>query len=146
MAEIFNFINKENIENKPSATKSYNELQALAATKSTNKDDLQELYLAVRKEESKQTMKERETERRGLEKYYELRDKWSKYLIILLSVMIVFQNALVLMIGFEWLNFLEYKNFLYAAVIESFLQIAGMCGIVVVFLFPNSKYKKINNN
>lgn len=98
-----------------------------------------QLRLEDRRAEATQTLKERETERKGREKYYELREEWSTYLIWLLAVMVGFQIVLVLLIGFGALQYQEYRNFLYAAVVESFLQIVGMCWIVVRFLFPHKK-------
>jgi len=107
-----------------------------------NKNRISETNLQKRDSESEQIIRERETEREGRKKYFNLRDKWSKYLFILLTIMINFQVILTFFIGFGWSAFVEYEKFLYLVIGENFLQITGMCIIVVRFLFPQNDSEK----
>lgn len=95
--------------------------------------------LPERRQEADQEIKERETERRGREEYFTLRREWSGRLAWFLGSMILFQILLTLIIGAGWLDFLEYETFLYLVVGENFVQIVGMCILVVQFLFPKSQ-------
>lgn len=95
--------------------------------------------LAERIQIANQEMRERETDRRGKEDYYELRKRWSQYLFWFLLAMVAFQFLLTITIGLDLLSFQNYKHFLYIVVGENFLQIVGMCIIVVQFLFPKQK-------
>jgi hypothetical protein len=97
--------------------------------------------LKKRDTEAEQEIRERETEREGRKKYFALRDKWSKYLFVLLTIMISFQVILTFFIGFGWSIFAQYEKFLYLVIGENFLQITGMCIIVVRFLFPQNETK-----
>lgn len=97
-----------------------------------------ESALRERRLESDQRIKERETERRGREEYFNLRSEWSARLAWFLGVMILFQILLTLVIGAGWLDFASYETFLYLVVGENFVQIVGMCILVVQFLFPKN--------
>lgn len=88
----------------------------------------------------RQKIRSWETDRVGREKYYELRDAWSWFLRWLLTVMVLFQFLITAAIGFGLVDFIEYKTFLYAILVENFLQIVGMALIVVKFLFPNGTF------
>jgi len=96
-----------------------------------------ELDFSERKEQVKLALREREAHVSGFERYYRLRDRWSLYLVIFISVMIAFQVLLTALIGFGALNFLNYQYFLYIVIGENFAQIIAMGFIVVKFLFPN---------
>lgn len=106
-----------------------------------DKDRVSLTNLKKRDSEAEQEIRERETEREGRKKYFALRDKWSRYLFILLTIMISFQVILTFFIGFGWSVFAQYEKFLYLVIGENFLQITGMCIIVVRFLFPQSETK-----
>ena len=81
-------------------------------------------------------------ENQGRTDYFHLRIKWSWFLLVTLSVMVLFQIFLTVAIGLAWFDFKNYKSFLELLVGETFLQIAGMCYIVVRCLFPNNKETK----
>jgi len=91
---------------------------------------------------SKQKLRALETERIGREKYYSLRDQWSWFLRFLLGVMVLFQFLITGAIGLQIVDFFEYKTFLYAILVENFLQIVGMSIIVVKFLFPTDQLRE----
>jgi hypothetical protein len=103
------------------------------------KDQPSEISLKKRDSEAEQVIRERETERDGRKRYFALRDKWSGYLFKLLVIMILFQVVLTFFIGLGWAEFKNYEKFLYLVIGENFLQITGMCIIVVRFLFPLSQ-------
>ncbi len=98
--------------------------------------EISPVNLKGRDVEAEQTIKERETERLGRAAYFGLREKWSLYLCIFLAVMIASQIVSTALIGFGLFSFNDNKTFLYLVVGENFLQIVGMCYIVVAFLFP----------
>ena len=77
----------------------------------------------------------------GREQYFRLRNRWSLYLMIALSASMVFQGALVWSVGIGWLAFKDQSVFLNTVAGELFLQIAGMCLIVVRCLFPTAEVK-----
>ena len=84
-----------------------------------------------------------ETEVIGRGQYFRLRKQWSWFLFAFLTGMIIFQFFVTIAVGLGWMNFLEYKTLLGLVLGENFLQIVGMCVIVVTFLFPrNEKVSK----
>lgn len=91
-----------------------------------------------RQETSEQTIKERETIRIGREKYFGLRDKWSWFIFSYICFMLLFQLFLTVAIGYNWVDFSQYKTFLHVVMAENFAQIIGMGYIVAKYLFPNS--------
>jgi hypothetical protein len=82
-----------------------------------------------------QTLKERETDRIGTQKYYELRSKWSIYIRNFVWFMLGFQLFLAIAIGAGWLNFTSYQFFINLVIGQNFAQIIGMGVIVAKFLF-----------
>lgn len=89
-----------------------------------------------RQKRNEQRIKERETERQGAEKYYELRDKWSRYIRDYVWAMIAFQFVVAAAIGFGWVDFSNYQFLITLVVGQNFAQIIGMGIIVAKFLFP----------
>lgn len=88
---------------------------------------------------SRQAIKDREVERWGRESYFKMRKTWSWALIGFLGILILFQIFLTFLIGFEKINFTNYRWFLAGVITENFLQIIGLCYVVVKFLFPSSE-------
>ena len=72
---------------------------------------------------------------RGLEDFYDLRRRWSRSLVKILWTLIALQAVLLGAVGLGLLQFADYKPFLAAQAGVYFLQIAGMCLVVVKFLF-----------
>lgn len=79
---------------------------------------------------------------KGQESYYKLRNFWGRLLAIILGLSIGFQFWLAYMVGKGNLNFQNYTFFLNIVASENFLQVVGLCYIVVKFLFPNHKQKQ----
>lgn len=96
-----------------------------------------------RQKTSDQELRERETERIGQKKYYELRDKWSIYICLFIGFMLIFQLLLTIAVGNKWFgfDFSGYKTFLYIVIGENFAQIIAMGIIVAKFLFPQPRSK-----
>ncbi len=91
---------------------------------------------------SREKSKQLEIENKGRSDYFSLRIQWSIFLLVTLSIMVLFQIFLTIAIGLNWLHYEKYKPFLELLVGETFLQVAGMCYIVVRCLFPGEKDDK----
>lgn len=89
-----------------------------------------------RRTKTAQTLKERETHRKGEEDYYGLRKKWSWFIFSFITFMLVFQLALTLAVGLRLLDFEKYPIYLHLIIGENFAQIIGMGIIVAKYLFP----------
>jgi hypothetical protein len=68
--------------------------------------------------------------------YYVLRNIWGVLLATVLVISIGFQFYLAYHIGKGYLNFGEYKEFLKIITGGNFVQVLGLCYIVVNYLFP----------
>lgn len=83
--------------------------------------------------------KQKEIENKGLEEFFTLRRKWSKWIIIWITALIAFSIVLTVAVGFGLLNFLSYQWFITSVTVETFLQIVGMGYIAVKFLFSSGQ-------
>ena len=88
--------------------------------------------------EAQETLLRLKAERDAFNTYHDLRKQWAMILKKLLYAMVGFEAALTFSVGFGWLHF-PSQVFLNLIVGQTFLQIVGMCYIVVKFLFPNEK-------
>jgi hypothetical protein len=68
--------------------------------------------------------------------YYRMRTVWARALFGVLAFTIIFQYLLTVLVGLGWLHFESYQTFLNIVAGESFIQVIGLCAIVVSFLFP----------
>jgi hypothetical protein len=73
-----------------------------------------------------------------LRQFINLREKWSKWLTIWISGLLLFHVGLTVAIGLAWLRFIDYQAFLPMVVLQNFAQIAGMGYIIVKFLYPTT--------
>jgi hypothetical protein len=78
-------------------------------------------------------------EAKGREDFFQLRIKWSNWIIGWITSLILFNCALAFFVGLGRLNFQDYKWFITAVTVETFLQIVGMGYIAVRFLFSHSE-------
>lgn len=78
-------------------------------------------------------------ENRGRHDYFGLRKNWSWFLMGAMAAMILFQMGLTIAIGKGCLDFEKYSVLISLVVGENFLQIIGMCIIVVKFLFKDNQ-------
>ena len=93
---------------------------------------------ALKSLEAQETLLRLQAERNAFNTYHDLRKQWAMILKKLLYAMVGFEAALTFSVGFGWLHF-PSQVFLNLIVGQTFLQIVGMCYIVVKFLFPNEK-------
>ena len=89
--------------------------------------------------QARELQKQLEAHTRGLNEYYDLRKEWSGCLKKLLIILVVFQCILVLLVGCKWLDFIHYQMFLKIQATDYFLQIVGMCYVVVKYLFKDPR-------
>ncbi|OBY24202.1 hypothetical protein [Leisingera sp. JC1] len=75
----------------------------------------------------------------GLREFYDLRKKWSGWIIFWISALITFNAILAVLVGAGALDFREYQWFISAVTVETFLQIVGMGYVAVKFLFSEPK-------
>ena len=71
----------------------------------------------------------------GRRKFYSLRTKWSWVIVFWTTTLIWFNCYLAYKIGTDQWKFVEYKWFITAVTVETFLQIVGMGYVAVRFLF-----------
>src|SRR3954468_1583960 len=93
--------------------------------------------MAQRIEEAK--VSEAETHLKGQKFFYFLRNIWGVLLAVTLVTSVFFQFWLTYQVGKNQLSFTEYKVFLGIVAGENFVQVIGLCAIVVGFLFPKKK-------
>lgn len=74
--------------------------------------------------------------------YYKLRKDWSSFLMTVLALLVIFQITLTLFVGVGFFNFVNNQWFINSIVAETFLQIVGMCIIVVKFLYPTKEERE----
>jgi hypothetical protein len=76
-------------------------------------------------------------EAKGRQDFFLLRNKWSNWIIGWITSLIIFNCVLAFLVGLSWLDFSQYKWFITAVTVETFLQIVGMGYIAVRFLFSH---------
>ncbi len=74
----------------------------------------------------------------GREKFFNLRDRSSDWLISCMTFLIVTHIVMAFFIGWQWLDFQHYPWLMPILILENFLEITGMGYIVVKFLYPPS--------
>ena len=95
--------------------------------KEEHDDELSESKLEARKEL---------IELEGRTKFFLLRDRWSHWIIVWISVFIAFHIALTVSIGLKWLDFQTHVWLVPSIIMENFLQVVGMGYVVIKFLYP----------
>ena len=75
----------------------------------------------------------------GRKRFFDLRDKWSGWIVTWISAFILFHIAVTFGIGFKWLDFQTHVWLLPGIIIENFLQVVGMGYVVIKFLYPEEK-------
>lgn len=105
--------------------------QAIAGLEAVVVDEDHEKNRAVRAAEREHV------EINGRRAFFRLRSKWSWWIVIWISSLIIFNASLTYMVGANHLDFKEYQWFITAVTVETFLQIVGMGYIAVKFLFSN---------
>lgn len=77
----------------------------------------------------------------GRQRFFQLRDDWSWWIIFWISTLIGFNIILTALVGFGVLNFQNYQWFITAVTVETFLQIVGMGYVAVKYLFSDGDPK-----
>jgi hypothetical protein len=77
----------------------------------------------------------------GTKEKYDLRNYWSWVLTVLLVGLVIFQGILVKRIGTGAWKFVGYETFLDAQAGVYFMQIVGMCYVVLKYLFNDPDKK-----
>lgn len=85
--------------------------------------------------------KGRENEFFAKKMFYRLRNGWGILLATLLAASVIFQFWLAYKIGTGQLRFDGYEMFLNIIAGESFVQVVGLCFVVVKCLFPENRPK-----
>lgn len=96
--------------------------------------DLKESNLA-----KKSVKTEQQIENEGKESFYVLRTCWSRCIIVWISLLIIFNIFLTILIGFNWLNYKDYKWFVNSITFETFLQVVGLGYVAAHFLFSEKR-------
>ncbi len=73
----------------------------------------------------------------GLQSHYYHKRKWSWFLMVAMSFMILFQSFLLIMVGAGIWSFAAYQWLLPALLVQNLGQIIGLAVIVVKSLFTN---------
>jgi hypothetical protein len=73
----------------------------------------------------------------GRKGFFDLRKRWSTAIIIWISILILFNCALAVLVGYGTLDFTRYQWFITAVTVETFLQIVALGAIAVRFLFSS---------
>lgn len=74
---------------------------------------------------------------RGRKEFFDLRKRWSKAILIWISVLIGFNALITLAVGIGCLNFQNYEWFITAVTVETFLQVVGLGYVAVRYLFSD---------
>jgi hypothetical protein len=74
----------------------------------------------------------------GRQQFFDLRGRWSKWLIWWITGLLGFHVLLTGLVGYKILDFKDYQWFLPMVVAQNFLQIVGMGYVVVKFLYPGA--------
>jgi hypothetical protein len=91
--------------------------------------------------DSKSEADREKVELEGRSQFFGLRGLWSFWIILWISIQLLFQIVLTACLGLAWLDFKAYPYFLPIVTIQTFLQIVGMGLIVVNFLYEKTPAK-----
>jgi hypothetical protein len=73
----------------------------------------------------------------GRKRYFDLRDKWSGWIIKWITALIAFNAVITVAVGAGWLDYSNYEWFITAVIVQTFLQIVGLGAIAVRYLFAD---------
>ena len=90
--------------------------------------------------EALKTLTVEEIENKALQEFYDLRKKWSNWIIIWIAGLLLFHIVIVFLVGFGILEF--DIHFIQTLLIGDFIEITGMGFVVVKFL---NSHKEKNN-
>lgn len=73
----------------------------------------------------------------GRQKFFVLREKWSRAITLWIWLLVLFNMALTLAVGAGFLDFTDYEWFVTAVTVETFLQVVGLGYVAVRYLFSD---------
>jgi hypothetical protein len=91
----------------------------------------------VGKDEAIVAAERQSVETGGRRQFFDLRTQWSRWIIVWISVLILFNSALAVLVGLGGLDFEKYQWFITAVTVETFLQVIALGAIAVRFLFSS---------
>ena len=91
------------------------------------------------REEAKEESDEAKHHIDGVRKFYNMRTKWSWFLLGCIAALLLFHIGLTIGIGVGVLDFSKYQWFLPLVIVENFAQIITLAVVVVKFLFSEPK-------
>ena len=74
----------------------------------------------------------------GRKAYFNLRNKWSNWIIGWITGLIVFNCTVAILVGAGKLDYTTHSWFITAVTVETFLQIVGLGYVAVRFLFKDN--------
>ena len=74
----------------------------------------------------------------GRQKYFDLRDTWSKWIIRWITVLIAFNSIVTVAVGLGCLDYSQYEGFITVVFLQTFLQIVGLGAVAVRYLFKSN--------
>lgn len=81
--------------------------------------------------------REKKVRIQGLSQRFELRNKWSRWIIIWISALILFHSVLAVLVGCDVLDYAGMQWFITAVTVETFLQVIGLGYVAAKFLFSD---------
>lgn len=73
----------------------------------------------------------------GRRKYFELRGKWSSWIVGWITGLIAFNSIITIAVGVGFLDYTKYEWFITVVLAETFLQIVGLGYVAVKYLFKD---------
>ena len=78
----------------------------------------------------------------GRKQFFNLQKLWSRWIIIWITGLIIFNTILTLLVGSGRLDFKSTPWFVTAVTVETFLQVVGLGYVAARFLFSSEKYNQ----
>ena len=73
----------------------------------------------------------------GRKQFFNLQKLWSRWIIIWITCLIIFNTILTVLVGLGWLDFKATPWFVTAVTVETFLQVVGLGYVAARFLFSS---------
>ncbi len=74
----------------------------------------------------------------GRHRYFNLRDKWSRWITGWITGLIGFNVVLTFLVGFGVVDYTGYEWFIAAVTVQTFLQVVGLGYVAVRYLFADT--------
>ena len=77
---------------------------------------------------------------KGRKQFFNLQKLWSRWIIIWITCLIIFNTILTVLVGLGRLDFKATPWFVTAVTVETFLQVVGLGYVAARFLFSSDRY------